>query len=400
MPHNDQINYSVKVRLDPNGQLTDQSVIWNNNNKKFELGTGTGITINNPADNRITTATSDPNTLNAESYFRWVATGQGTDQNGKLQIGNATAVPLQLVDIGQNTDTDNQVIISSTDGDASFLRLGMDSTDVLVAAFGSKQSTNQKFQIGTYPDETSTTFTPYLSMNHSGRVGISEGSSPILGKSNIDSNYQLLVTRNFTNTNNSAPGSRVSTVGIQNSSSTNSNLVKVLQLFTGTDANTMVPTGEPPENGFSGQPSTPRWIEFYARSSNSTTNNDNFLMAYIAPYHSNFGSFGANFVHVSDKRLKKDIKPLSVGLNELLKIQPVDYKWKRNSSPDRGFIAQDLYKVYPNAVQPSITDDPKEEPWGVMADKLIPLLVKSIQEQQEIIENLKTRINKLENNKL
>ena len=37
-------------------------------------------------------------------------------------------------------------------------------------------------------------------MNHSGRVGISEGISPILGKSNTDSNYQLLVTRNFTET--------------------------------------------------------------------------------------------------------------------------------------------------------------------------------------------------------
>ena len=48
MPQNDQINYSVKVRLDPDGQLTDQSVIWNNTSKKFELGTGTGITINNP----------------------------------------------------------------------------------------------------------------------------------------------------------------------------------------------------------------------------------------------------------------------------------------------------------------------------------------------------------------
>ena len=140
MPQNDQINYSVKVRLDPDGQLTDQSVIWNNTSKKFELGTGTGITINNPADNRITTATSDPNTLNAESYFRWVATGPGTGQDGKLQIGNATAVPLQLVDIGQNPDTDNQILISSEDGDQSFLRLGMNSTDVLVTAFGSKTS--------------------------------------------------------------------------------------------------------------------------------------------------------------------------------------------------------------------------------------------------------------------
>ena len=400
MPQDNQINYNVKVRLDPNTQGADSSVIYDFSEKKFALGTGTGITINNNADNRITTATSDPNTLNAESFFRYVASGTGT-LAGKLQIGNATATPLQLVDIGQNYVTNNQVIISSTDGDSSFLRLGMDSTDVLVAGFGSKQSTNQKFQIGTYPDETNTTFTPYLSINHSGRVGISEGISPILGKSNTDSNYQLLVTRNFTNTGASSPGSRVSTVGIQNSSSTNSNLVKVLQLFTGTDASTMVSTGEPPENGFSGQPPTPRWIEFYTRDSNSLTNDGNFLMAYIAPYRSNnFGGYGANFVHVSDKRLKKDIKPLSVGLNELLKIQPVDYKWKRNSSPDRGFIAQDLYKVYPNAVQPSITDDPKEEPWGVMADKLIPLLVKSIQEQQEIIENLKTRINKLENNKL
>ena len=59
-------------------------------------------------------------------------------------------------------------------------------------------------------------------------------------------------------------------------------------------------------------------------------------------------------------------------------------------------IAQELNEVIPNVVQEG-GDDVTEEPWGVDYGKLTPYLVKAIQEQQELINNLTARIEQLEN---
>ena len=51
-------------------------------------------------------------------------------------------------------------------------------------------------------------------------------------------------------------------------------------------------------------------------------------------------------------------------------------------------IAQELNDVIPNVVQEG-GDDVTEEPWSVDYGKLTPYLIKAIQEQQTIIDDLK-----------
>lgn len=394
MPSN-STRYAVNVLLDPESfPGTNQSVIFNATDKKFELGTGTGVTINNHADNRITTATSDANTLNAESYFRYVATGEGTGV-GKVIIGATSGQYATLyhpLHVTQPTGTNAQIIAHSLDGDDPYVRFGLQDTNVSVIGFGAKSNaSNRKFQIGTYPGEDSFTFTSYWSMNHAGRVGMGEGTSPVLGKSYTDSNWQLFVTRD---TDNSVDNTNISTAAIQNSTTTSTNQVKVLQLFQGVRNTNLTVGGN--YNAY-GASSNPRWIEFYCRNSSNT---NDYLMGYFAGGRSGGGTFTVEKVNASDKRLKTDIKPLTEGLDTLLKIQPVSWKWKHNPFSGKGFIAQDLYEIYPEAVYKPLIDDnedPEQNPWGVSQEVLIPLLVKSIQDQQKIIEELKIKVNILEN---
>ena len=391
MPQDDQINYNVKVRLDPDSETT-KTVIYDATTKKFDLSTAASSDIVvNEGSNRITVSNNTNTEVVAQSFFRYIEASGGGTSAGKLQIGNTSTSPYQIVDIGQNSALNNQIIISSTDGASTFLRLGMDSTDVMVAAFGSKSSTNQKFQIGTYPQPDTaaggTNFTPYLSMNHAGRIGTGEGTSPVLGKSYIDSNWQLFTTRAFTNTIAQDEDEWVGTAAFQNSSTNTSNKVKILQLYAG------APVSNLPEE--SNDDAGIRFMEFYLRNDV----NENYLLGHISATNFPWADPSIDLYSVSDKRLKKDIKTLSVGLDKLLKIQPVEYKWKINKGKgyNKGFIAQDLHKIYPEAVQVPLTDNAEKDPWTISPTKLIPLLVKSIQDQQEIIKKLENRINNLEN---
>ncbi len=89
----------------------------------------------------------------------------------------------------------------------------------------------------------------------------------------------------------------------------------------------------------------------------------------------------------SDRRLKDNIVNTHFGINDLMKIQVRDYFYKADSSktPVTGFIAQELYEIFPNAVSKPANE---EEMWSVDYGKVTPLLVKAIQEQQALIEKL------------
>ena len=98
-------------------------------------------------------------------------------------------------------------------------------------------------------------------------------------------------------------------------------------------------------------------------------------------------------INTSDKRLKKNILKLDYGLSEILRLNPVSYQWKTNDNGTRlGFIAQDLQKVLPEVV--TVSED-KDKRLGVRYSELIPVLTKALQEQQALIESLKTQNNTL-----
>ena len=97
----------------------------------------------------------------------------------------------------------------------------------------------------------------------------------------------------------------------------------------------------------------------------------------------------------SDERLKENIVDASSQLNVINSIQVREFDWKVNGYHEVGMIAQELHAVVPSVVQEG-GDDITEEPWTVDYGKLTPYLIKAIQEQQTIIDDLKSRIEALE----
>ena len=99
----------------------------------------------------------------------------------------------------------------------------------------------------------------------------------------------------------------------------------------------------------------------------------------------------------SDVSLKKDIVDIEYGLETVKKLKPRKYKMKSNDEEQVGFIAQEVESEVPEVVTQSTTPDGDEQK-GLAYGHLVAVLTKAIQEQQELIETLQTKVAALENN--
>ena len=100
---------------------------------------------------------------------------------------------------------------------------------------------------------------------------------------------------------------------------------------------------------------------------------------------------------ISDQRLKENIQDLDVGLDAVMALKPRKFDWKegkgKNKKGDRGWIAQEFEQVFPDMVDTWRDPVPEgEEPYKAVNAHLIPVLVKAIQEQQAVIEQLKVDV--------
>jgi hypothetical protein len=88
---------------------------------------------------------------------------------------------------------------------------------------------------------------------------------------------------------------------------------------------------------------------------------------------------------VSDERLKHDIEDLPYGLNEILGLSPVAFRWRDgDSSRQLGFVAQEVESILPEAVSGGSATN------GVLTleySAIVAALVRAVQEQQQQIEN-------------
>ena len=92
----------------------------------------------------------------------------------------------------------------------------------------------------------------------------------------------------------------------------------------------------------------------------------------------------------SDYRLKEDLQDFK-GLELVSKIPVYDYKWKADKSRSYGVMAHELEEVLPQAVSGK---KDAEEMQSVDYSKIVPLLVKSIQELSAKLEALKCQCEK------
>lgn len=112
-------------------------------------------------------------------------------------------------------------------------------------------------------------------------------------------------------------------------------------------------------------------------------------------------------IATSDERYKKDITTISGGLDLVNKLNPVSFKWKPHQvhnfdteNVDVGFIAQEVQsslagnQYLSNVVksnQTELPDGTKEDFLGIADGKLIPILVKAIQELTARLEALEAK---------
>jgi len=126
---------------------------------------------------------------------------------------------------------------------------------------------------------------------------------------------------------------------------------------------------------------------YYLPSTHSTE--AGFLYFDSAANTAKLSAAGA-WTDASDAAYKENIANLNYGLDEIKLMQPRKYKIKADNSDAIGFIAQEMEAIIPEVVNGE--DGSK----GLAYGHLTAVLVKAIQEQQTIIEDLKSRIETLE----
>jgi hypothetical protein len=93
----------------------------------------------------------------------------------------------------------------------------------------------------------------------------------------------------------------------------------------------------------------------------------------------------------SDKDLKYDIRKVENSISLLNEINGVEFKWKSNDKPSIGVIAQEVEKVLPELIGGGETK-------SVNYNGLIGVLIEAVKTQQIQIDELNSRIERLENN--
>ncbi|MFK8057827.1 MAG: tail fiber domain-containing protein, partial [Saprospiraceae bacterium] len=110
--------------------------------------------------------------------------------------------------------------------------------------------------------------------------------------------------------------------------------------------------------------------------------------------------FATGTITSSDSTLKTNIKRYEIGaLAQIQALNPVTYNWKASTqeaggySNDAqiGFLAQEVKEVIPEAVSGE-----EGKGMGIDYNKVVPVVVKAMQEQQETIDAQQQRIDKLE----
>jgi len=130
-----------------------------------------------------------------------------------------------------------------------------------------------------------------------------------------------------------------------------------------------------------------------------------------------FYAGGDVVAYSSDIRLKENIKPIDNAIDKIMKLNGVYYTWK-DMVTDVGFtplqkdevgvLAQEVQEVLPEVVTAAPFDCEIDPPTGktqsksgqnyltVKYEKLVPLLIEAIKEQQTTIQQLNSRIDALE----
>ena len=105
------------------------------------------------------------------------------------------------------------------------------------------------------------------------------------------------------------------------------------------------------------------------------------------------GATSVNYGSGSDYRLKEDLKEFN-GLDKVLAIKTYDFKWINENKRDYGVLAHELQEIIASAVvgeKDALYEDETIKTQMVDYSKIVPILVKAIQELKAEIDQLKNK---------
>ena len=130
----------------------------------------------------------------------------------------------------------------------------------------------------------------------------------------------------------------------------------------------------------------------------------NYHIRFVANNGNSNGNISTNYYQTtyattSDYRVKEDLQPMLNATSRLMSLNPVNFQWKDSDMRTDGFLAHEVAEVVTDAVvgeKDAVDEQGNDELQSLDQSKLVPLLVKTIQEQQSVIEALEGRISALE----
>jgi hypothetical protein len=143
----------------------------------------------------------------------------------------------------------------------------------------------------------------------------------------------------------------------------------------------------------------------------NTTNNSFFPINYYNRVTStyrfrvadsgNVTNTNNSYGSISDIKLKENIVDATPKLEKLNQVRIVNYNLIGEEQKQIGVIAQELQQIFPSMVDDSPDKDKDGNDLGTTTKQVkysvfVPMLIKAMQEQQALIENLTTRLNALE----
>lgn len=145
------------------------------------------------------------------------------------------------------------------------------------------------------------------------------------------------------------------------------------------------------------------WISDYRKTSTSTD-----VIIYLSSdvggtdvlkwrVEADGDTISATGSYTSDERAKKNLAPIQYGLAEIMRLSPKSFNWWHEEDSDtKSFCistAQEVQAVMPEMVRDDGLDGPNGEKMKAIYDKeVVAVMVKAIQEQQAMIEELKAEV--------
>jgi hypothetical protein len=124
-----------------------------------------------------------------------------------------------------------------------------------------------------------------------------------------------------------------------------------------------------------------------------SANNAEFIIQGDGDAQNTNNSYGA----ISDAKLKENVTDATPKLDKLNQVRVVNYNLIGHERKQIGVIAQELEQIFPSMVQDVIDRDAEGNDLGTTTKSVkysvfVPMLIKAMQEQQAIIEDLKARL--------